>query len=379
MRYIYESFSRFKNFVFDVVNRFKGMITGISFKDIGLILRDKYKELRAQLKDLKGTKWDLAQYHFVAGNFNDGIMRFKMLQRSGYRIIESNYFLGRIYMEKENYIKAKEHLNIYLSSSNTDYKVEAEYCMNVMNNQEITSIPNSIVKIKRNRLALTLDTAKIDEALLLRYYGIITVLKAYLNPSAKVLEVGCYVGVFGRILRETFAPNIQYLCGTEVGDKAAAVAQEMNTNNRAVYDSIKILDSLSEVSGDQELYSIAILPDIMRYCKDLMPLFIKIFASLQDNGICVLVARIFKDEVAFDFSHCFSEDNNGNLQIVELERIDENNNLDEKPKQSVFIGAIEEFSYNPRNLVNVAKSCGFQVKMSIQMAGDFALFVLQKP
>jgi hypothetical protein len=111
MRYIYESFSRFKGFVFDVVNRFKGMITGISFKDIGLILRDKYKELRAQLKDLKGTNWDLAQYHFVAGNFNDGIMRFKILQRSGYKVIESNYFLGRIYMEKENYIKAKEHLN----------------------------------------------------------------------------------------------------------------------------------------------------------------------------------------------------------------------------------------------------------------------------
>jgi 2-polyprenyl-3-methyl-5-hydroxy-6-metoxy-1,4-benzoquinol methylase len=393
MRYVYESFVRLKNFIVDVVDRFKMMFSGISFKDIVPILRDKYKEIKKQLKDLKGTNWDLAQYHFVAGNFNDGIMRFKMLQRSGYNVVESNYFLGRIYMEKENYIKAKEHLNIYLGSSNTEYRAEAEYCMKVMNNQEITSIPISIIKIKRNRLALNLSSAKIDESLLLRYYGIITVLKSYLNPSSKALEVGCYVGVFGRIFRETFAQNIQYFCGVEVGDKAAAVAKEMRANDKQVYDSIQILSAISDISNDQNLYSVIILPDILRYCENITAMFIKIFASLQDNGICVLVTRIFNDEVAFSFSHCFSEDENRNLKVVEIERvdevnasdaptetpmIDENNSSEENSTKSVFIGAIEEFSHNPKNLVNVAKSSGFQVKLSIQMAGDFALFVLQK-
>ncbi len=358
-----------------------------------MILKDKYKEIRSQLQDLKGTNWDLAQYHFVAGNFNDGIMRFRMLQRSSYKVVESNYFIGRIYMEKENYIKAKEHLNIYLASNNTEYRAEAEYCIKVMNNQEITSIPISIIKIKRDRLALNLSTAKIDESLLLRYYGIITILKSYLNPSSKVLEVGCYVGVFGRIFRETFAPNIQYFCGTEIGEKAAAVAKEMHSNNKQVYDSIQILNSISDVSNDQNLYSVIILPDILRYCEDITPMFIKIFASLQDNGICVLVTRIFNDEVPFSFSHCFSEDDTGNLKAVEVEKvdevnasdtlsetsmIDENNVSEENSTKSVFIGAIEEFSHNPKNLVNIAKSSGFQVKLSIQMAGDFALFVLQK-
>lgn len=393
MRYLYESFVRLKNFIIDVLDRFREIFSGMSFKDIGVILKDKYKEIRSQLQDLKGTNWDLAQYHFVAGNFNDGIMRFRMLQRSSYKVVESNYFIGRIYMEKENYIKAKEHLNIYLASNNTEYRAEAEYCIKVMNNQEITSIPISIIKIKRDRLALNLSTAKIDESLLLRYYGIITILKSYLNPSSKVLEVGCYVGVFGRIFRETFAPNIQYFCGTEIGEKAAAVAKEMHSNNKQVYDSIQILNSISDVSNDQNLYSVIILPDILRYCEDITPMFIKIFASLQDNGICVLVTRIFNDEVPFSFSHCFSEDDTGNLKAVEVEKvdevnasdtlsetsmIDENNVSEENSTKSVFIGAIEEFSHNPKNLVNIAKSSGFQVKLSIQMAGDFALFVLQK-
>lgn len=378
MRYIYESFIRLKNFVIDVVDRFKVIVSGMSFKDIGMILRDKYKEIRMQLKDLKGTNWDLAQYHFVAGNFNDGIMRFKILQRSGYKFVESNYFLGRIYMEKENYIKAKEYLNIYLNSNHTDYRAEAEYCMKVMNNEEITSIPISIIKIKRDRLALNLNSAKIDEALLLRYYGIITVLKTFLNPSSKVLEVGCYIGVFGRIFREAFSPNIQYFCGTEIGDKAAAVAKEMHSNDKQVYDSIQVINTLLDVSMDRNLYSVVILPDILKYCEDLTQLFVKIFASLQDHGICVFVTRIFNDELGFNFSHCFTEDNNGNLKVAEIEKIDENYSPDEISIKSMFISAIEEFSHNPRNLVSVAKSCGFQVKLSIQMAGDFALFMLHK-
>jgi hypothetical protein len=48
-------------------------------------------------------------------------------------------------------------------------------------------------------------------------------------------------------------------------------------------------------------------------------------------------------------------------------------------KEKIFIGLLEEFCHSPHYVESTAKSCGFNVKMSVLMPGDFALFVLQKP
>ena len=63
---MYKSFAKFKTFAFNVVIRFKEIITSFSFD----LLKVEYESLKKKLKDLKGTNWDLAQYHFLVGNFN---------------------------------------------------------------------------------------------------------------------------------------------------------------------------------------------------------------------------------------------------------------------------------------------------------------------
>jgi predicted TPR repeat methyltransferase len=130
---------------------------------------------------------------------------------------------------------------------------------------------------------------------------------------------------------------------------------------------------------DNNSYSLIIIPDIIRYCGDLMVLFIQIFASLQDNGITIFVCRIITNDKKFRFSHTCLEEPNTGIKIVELENIDgvEENVSDEKEK--FFISAIEEFSYSPYYIESTAKSCGFNIKMSLSIPGDFALFLLQKP
>ena len=69
-------------------------------------------------------------------------------------------------MEKIHYLKASEYLNLYLASSEQEHRKAAEYCLNVMSNKAILSIPESIIIQKRDRLALNLETAKIDQILL---------------------------------------------------------------------------------------------------------------------------------------------------------------------------------------------------------------------
>ncbi len=372
---MYNNFTRFKIFAFDVANRLKELIRSFSFN----VLKTKYDSIKDKFKDLKGTNWDLAQYHFMAGNFNDGIMRFKMLQRSGYKVMEGNYFLGRIYMEKENYANAKKYLSLYLESNQQEYRIEADYCMSIINNQVISSVPLSIIRQKRDRLALTLDNAKIDQALLMRYYIIITALKSQVNTPLKVLEVGCYVGIFGRMFRECFQTITQYYSGTEIGDKSAKVAQEMHIDNTLVYDNIKTCTDISDIAKDDNSYSLIIIPDIIRYFGDLMVLFIQIFASLQDNGITAFVFRIIKSEKEFKFSHMCTENQNTGIQILKIENADVGDEVTSDEIEKIFIGVIEEFCHSPHYIESEARSCGFNVKMSVLMPGDFALFVLQKP
>lgn len=378
MKNLYESFIRLKDFTVDTVKRFSDLLKAFSIKNITSLVKQEYNSTRSKLKDLKGTNWDLAQHHFTAGNFNDAIMRFKILQRSGYKVIESHYFLGRVYMEKGNYLNAKENLNCYLLSSNQDYREEAGYCLKVMNNEEIQSIPSSIIIQKRDRLALNLTSTKIDQGLLLRYYGILTALKSYIQPSSKVLELGCFLGIFGRILKQTFPDSIQYLSGTEIAPHSSDVAKSMHLDSAVAYDSIKLCTNITDLCDTD--YSLIVVPEIMRYYGNPIPLLVSIFASLQKNGIGVIVARVDANDKSFNFSHAYLDDGNGQVKIVETAKDDnqEDKGMDEVKKGS-FIGVIEEFSYSPHTFESAAKSCGFKVAMSAKMTNEFAIFILQKP
>lgn len=348
MRNIKESFVKLKDFLYDVSNRLKLIINDLSVDNIKTTIQSEYKEIRGKLSDLKATNWDLAQYHFAAGNLNDAILRFRMLLKSQYKTTEVQYFLGRLYMEKSDYIRAKQHLNLYLAFNDLNYKEEAEYCMNVMSVNEVSGIPKTILKHKRNRLAINLETASIDSALLIRYHDLINVLKEFVNPSCKVLEIGCYIGMFGRILRETFFDNIQYLVGTEIGDKACEIAKMMHIGVTPVYDKVVCYDDLGEMSKNDNVYNLILIPDIVCYYGNLMNLFLNVFASLMEKSICVLIART-------------------NNTIQEIAQ-----------KDFSFIGPIEEFRYSKEYVIATAKACGLNVKSDTEVDDDFTLFVFLK-
>lgn len=350
MKDIQESFSKFKQFVFDILHNAKSILAEFSIQNIKSMVKFEYNTLRAKLSDLKGTNWNLAQYHFVAGNFNDGILRFKMLQRSNYKVMECNYFLGRIYLEKLNYKDAEKYLSIYLNSNHNDYRDEANYCMNILQDKEIKYIPQSIILQKRNRLALNLEKTSMDYALLNRYNIIIESLRSILNPSVKILEIGCYIGILGRILKETFVNNIQYLAGSEMGEKVGEIAKSMHIGIKPAYDSVKICQNILDLGKNDNTYGIILVPDFLSYYGELTQLFIQIFTSLNDNGVCIIVARMI--------DHIITP---------------------EEPKQDfVFIGAIEEFSYSQEYIKNTATACGLKLKSDISISDEFQLFVFSK-
>lgn len=348
MSYIKDTFTRFKSFISDIFSATSNVANQLSITNLKNLFKIEYTDLKTKLKDLKGTNWDLAQYHFVAGNHNDAIMRFKILQKNNYKLVESYYFLGRIYLEKNNKKKSSEYLNSYLSSKSTEYRPEAEYCIAVLNNSELSTIPDSIIKNKRNKVALNLERDNMDNSTLKRYYAIINILRSEMNQNEKILEVGCYIGVLGRILRDTFAPNIQYFEGTEIGEKAVEVASGMHIGTSLVYDKITSCDNLSEIVNNTNTYSTVIVPDILSYYSDLPQIFLKLFILLNSSGTGLVVARVTK------------QDDNNQAKNVE------------------FIHPVEEFRYAHSYILEIALSCGFQLKESYDIDSGLEAYIFKK-
>lgn len=351
MYYIKNVFAKFKCFLVESIASIKTILSDLSFKNMKEVVNYEYKSLRRKLADIKGTNWDLAQYHFIAGNHNDGLMRFKLLQMLNYRAMESNYFIGRIYFEKGAYPKAKKHLELYLASQNNEFVAEAEYCMALMSNKKIQVMPKSIILQKRNRIALNLDRSTMDNALLVRYQVILQALKSEIGLSFKVLEAGCYIGVFGRIFRERFADNLQYFAGTEIGRQTAEVARKMHVGTGPVYDNIKVCDDISQIASDGNTYSLVIIPDILMYYSDLPRVFQQVFSSLHEEGAALFVVRIIRKDSA----------------------------AQEQIETSVtFINPIEEFSYAYDYVVQSIESVGFKFKTSSDISDEFTLFIVTK-
>jgi predicted TPR repeat methyltransferase len=349
MSYIKNTFTQFKDFTIGSVTIIKSILTQLSVANLKQLFKFEYKDLKAKLADIKGTNWNLAQYHLIAGNYNDAIMRLKILQRNNYRAVESKYFLGRIYLEKNKPLKAKAYLNEYLLTQDSNYRAEAEYCIAVINHSEISIIPHRIICNKRDRVALNLERADLDIGVLNRYYAIIQSLKVEIMPGAKILEVGCYIGVLGRLIKETFPGNIQYYIGSEVGEESAEIAESMYLNDTHVYDKVKLCDQISQLISDQEFYSIILVPDILAYYGDLSHLFIQISASLNVDGIAVILARVVKT------------------------------NPDLAPSKDIeFLHPIEEFRYSYEYVIRSAISCGLQLKNSNDIGDGFELFVFKK-
>lgn len=346
MSYIKDTFTRFKDFIINSSTTIKSITRDLSFQNIKNLIVREYYNLKEKFSDLKGTNWRLAQYHFLAGNYNDAIMRFKLLQRNNYRLMDANYFLGRIYIEKGNFVKAKEYLDMYLSTQNGEYINEAKYCLAIINNTEIDTIPESIIKNKRDRVALNLDKTDIDNGLLARYGAIVNAIRSEAIQGTRIFEAGCYIGILGRILCETFDQNLQYLKGSEVGEEALQVASQMYVDSRSAYDEIKLCQTTSDLVSDDGCYSIILIPDILSYYCDLLNILVHAFASLENEGIVVFSLRTIKDDLS--------------------------------EKKFEFIHPIEEFRYSKLHVVNIANSCGFQLKENYDIDDNFELFVFKK-
>ena len=325
-------------FIFNKAKDFFDFLLSLKFYKVQFLVnkcKDFIKETKIKLNDLSKANFDLGIYHLNKGNLNDAILRFKLVKRFGHQYDDIDYFLGRCYLEKLKYSKAKILFENYIIKNNPKFLEEAKYCLNITDNElhDIKSVPVGIVDHKLNqkfdsyvKVAKAFQNKKSSQNI--TYEKI----KEALENNDKVfnynmLDLGCNLGVIVCLLREN--QLLHFSLGVEINKNMMKYCKELTIDSNKVYNTVinQDIDTFlaSKIQTDSK-FDIILGTHLITYSTDLKSLFIKLKKYIRVNGI-----------MAFSFSV--------------------------KPQDAsyIFDRQLEIFIYNKDYVAKTVKSCGWQV------------------
>ena len=310
------------------------------------------KELRSKAADLPQTNFDLAIYHFNLGNISDAIMRFKMVRlmtkkqpRSGIpgfgqktqqpQSIEDDskliaatqtkveaklrsssisdatidYYLGRCYFEKYNYVKASEYITKYFKSDDKQFINEAKFCDLILKNKqdEITALPGSLLQRKRNRYAAEFKANLLNQtgakhAFYLNSlsegataeYNSLTFILPYLKDKLEthdMLDILSGTGNFAYLCRKEKMSHM--VVGVEPSDVMTTMSKKLKYDTLNVYSEVMQFSNLLNFFSKAEAahnfkYGIIVAHEIFSFYCDIKAILNYISAIIVKNGVLLL-------------------------------------------------------------------------------------------
>ena len=325
-------------FIFNKIKNFFDFLLSLKFNKTQFLVnkcKDFIKETRIKLNDLSKTNFDLGIHHLNKGNLNDAILRFKLVKRFGHQYDDLDYFLGRCYLEKLKYSKAKILFENYIIKNNPKFSEEAKYCINITDNKlhNIKSIPIGIVDHKLNqkfdsyvKMAKAFQNKKNTQNIIYEK------IKEALENNDKVfnynmLDLGCNLGIVAYLLRKN--QLLHFSLGVEINKNMIKYCKELTIDSNKVYNTVVNKDICTFLASKKQTdskFDIILGTHFITYSTDLKSLFTKLKEYINANGI-----------MTFSFSAKSQEVN------------------------YIFDRKLETFIYDKDYVVKTVKSCGWQV------------------
>ena len=323
--------------IFDKLKNLFNSLPTVRFNDIKSLVsrcKDFIKKTKIKLNDLSKTNFDLGIYHLKRSNLDDAILRFRLVRRFSSRYKDLDYLLGRCYLEKLKYNKARVLFENYTKENNSKFSEEARYCLSITNNEldNIKSVPISIIdhklgqqfdsymkesKASKNKDSKNIVYEKIKEAL---------------ESNEKVfnynmLDLSCRVGLVAYFLRKD--QLLHFLLGVGINKNMVEYCKKLSIDSHKVYNTVIKEDVkaflISKAQTDSK-FDIILGTDLITYSTDLKLFFMELKAYMNKNGI-----------MTFNFST-------------------KHHNTD-----YVFDPKLENFIYDKDHVARTVESCGWQV------------------
>ncbi len=275
------------------------------FSNLTNVLLINFKEITSKLQNLAQTNFELGLYHFEHMNLSDAIMRFKILKYFNYENGDISYYIGRCYFEKLNYPKAQKYLDEYVRNTDSQFREEALFCLNIIAGrlELITSIPKSILKRHFNKLAKDYDKLYINnrdtspQLSLFRSLHNITY-SSYKPFDNNILDIGCGTGIIGDMCRRERLANM--IVGVDISHKMLEISSSLFFENKHVYNRLVLQDAENYLTEAQEKqlaqYDIIVASNLITYYNNINQLFLVSNTITSDDGLIFITFKVAKNK-----------------------------------------------------------------------------------
>jgi predicted TPR repeat methyltransferase len=259
-------------------------------------------------REVATNNYNLGQMHLKRGNFDDAVLRFKMVTWLEPKNEQAWYFLGNSYLlaDKRPQAVAAYDQAIALRAGHE----EALYMRAIARGSKATAselpvkIPQSLLIKHFEDLAPSYDQAQLTVH---KYHGHELMAAATRTQLMKgrvdheVLDLGCGTGLCGVELRDVAFE----MTGVDISE--AMIAQAMRRadekGKRKIYDALirrEVHEFLVDARDDH--YDIVLAGKLPIYLGDLAPLFAGVSRILKKGGVFVYTADILEGNAGFKFN-----------------------------------------------------------------------------
>ncbi|WP_232296912.1 methyltransferase domain-containing protein [Candidatus Orientia mediorientalis] len=264
---------------------------------IATLAKQHIWEVKMKLKNLGAANIDLGIYHLRNGNYNEAIIRFKIvLMLLKKETDQANYWLSFTYLIKGNYTKSLQYAKLVKQQDTAELQTVLE------NHQMLNSVPKQIWSIYKNITFEYYSSRFIGKNVNLAQEFVNTLLEVVeeLPQDCKILDYGCGNGIIGYILSEKIAQKFT-LIGVECHNRLSEVA---NAHNH-IYDQVISLwpQDFVEKKCEKDQFNIIIIFASISYSVDLQSIITKFYKVLSPGGYLGIVLPSNRSKTTFDLQY----------------------------------------------------------------------------
>lgn len=249
------------------------------------------QSLKGKLQDIPGTNYDLGLHHMRLGNFNDAILRFRMVCFLVPEHVDAHYHLGRCLAVTGNNDDARKEFEKVLSLK-PGYSDVAYQMARIDKPGSIQELPLSVIKERAGLEAYYFLDDYLDNG----YPGgelLVTKLLEQVtdkNPQLEILDLGCGTGLCGQLLRDKGVART--ITGIDIVPEMVELCKGLQlAGEQPVYNQVLEQEIRAFLQTNQEKYDV-ILGDLsFHYLGDMFTLAPLLHRALKPKGVLAFTLR----------------------------------------------------------------------------------------
>lgn len=273
-----------------------------------------------KFKDIVKNNFELGQRHLALGNYNDAVLRFRLVIWLDPKHMQAWYYLGATYMAKGDKKKAAEAFRKALELKPGDEN--AIYLLTVATGKlaERLGVPKRMPLDLAQEYFDSLAASYTEDQLYIKYEGHIETcnsVRSFATPGKVdhlVLDLGCGSGLCGPLIRDI----ANHMTGVDIsGAMLSEAGTLLDNNGNKIYNALVKSDLTSFIAdAPDNAYDIVLAANVFPFIGALDQIYAQVSRILRPRGLFAFCTdqldapdgfRFNAEEARFTYSRAYLE------------------------------------------------------------------------